>query len=375
MQRIIARVNRMEEGNSAYRQFADPETYNPIRGEEVGDEGHGRDLIYTVEISDGFVGLERFAEQDNVLYVEPDLRAYGIPEDLPPRLAEVQDDEAAIPELEVRNYIGQGKLFSQLEIDGTGVPHPHGVEVAVLDTGLDHIWSERLGDRLTQHEQFTDENHPAILPEGVGHFHGTHCAGLIAADNKIRLNIAQVLGDDGSGYNSWITNGLYWAVRNGCRVASLSLGGGSFSTAMDDAVNYARSRGCLVVAAMGNDGRYLKSYPAAYLGATAILASHYTDAMRANFSNYGEWGFLTTEGVSVLSWVLSGVLGRASGTSPATPLAARGLALLIGRYGGPAQVLKTVGATAADTPEPVLEEGHGRLHTRYAAEELERSAS
>lgn len=372
MRRIIVRSKRMEEGNSAYRQFADPETYNPIRGEEVGDAGHGRDIVYTVDVSYGDA-LDRFREQDNVLYAEPDERAFGIPEELPPRLQEVEPAATEVPELEVKNYIGQGNRFADLGIDGTGENYPNGVEVAVLDTGLDSVWAERLGPRLASHEQFTEEFHASILPEGTGHFHGTHCAGLVAAGNKIRLNIGQVLGDDGSGYNSWITNGIYWAVRNGCRVASLSLGGGSYSVAMEDAVAYARSRGCLVVAAMGNDGRYLKSYPAAYLGATAILASHYTDHMRASFSNFGEWGFLTTEGVSVLSWVLSGVLGRASGTSMATPLAARGLALLIGRYGSPAEVLKVVGATAVDTPEPVLEEGHGRLQTRLAAEELERS--
>jgi len=167
-------------------------------------------------------------------------------------------------------------------------------------------------------------------------------------------------------------DGLYWAVRNGCRVASLSLGGGAYSQAMADAVRYARSRGCLVVAAMGNDGRYLKSYPAAYPGATAVIASSYADEMRASFSNYGEWCHGTTDGVRVLSWGMDGVLVRSSGTSMSTPLYARTLALLIAEHGSPSVVLKVAGRTALDTPEPVLEEGNGRVHGASAHAEFGR---
>ncbi len=371
--RLIATVNSMREGNAAYRRFADPETYRPLWGEERGDEGAGRRLTYAVEVSDR-EAIDRFREQDNVFRAEEDVRAYGIPEPLPPRLREVEPGslETQVPEEAVLRYASVGPKFQEMGLDGTGSVYPDGLEVAVLDTGIDRVWAERMGTRLMSTAQFTDEPHGAILPAGVGHMHGTHCSGILCAGNKLRLNKAQVLADDGWGYTSWIMDGLYWAIRSGCRVVSMSLGGGSYSQQMADAVAYARTRGVLVVCAMGNDGRYLKSYPAAYPGATAVIASSYTDSLRASFSNYGEWAHGTTDGVQVLSWVLDGYLGRASGTSMATPLYARALALLIAEYGSPSTTLKVAGATAKDTPEPAIEEGYGRISGLAAARELAR---
>ncbi len=367
---IIATVNSMREGNRAYRELADPQTYRPLWGEEAGDEGAGRRLTYRVDARvpedlspQDTLGV--FLAQDNTVSAEMDERAYGIPEDLPPRMPDVEaegdDALSAVPEAPVLRYAG----LENLGLDGSGAVHPKGVEVAVLDTGLDATWAGRV--RVQNHAQFTDEAHTALEAR---HFHGSHCMGILAAGTKIRVNVAQVLGDDGSGYTSWIMDGLYWAVRNGCRVASFSLGGGGYSQQMADAVRYARSRGCLVVAAMGNDGQYLKSYPAAYASATGVIASSYRDSMRASFSNYGEWGHGTTDGVGVLSWGLDGVLVRASGTSMATPLYARALALLIAEFGSPSVVLKVAGRTALDTPESVLEEGNGRIHAETTAREL-----
>lgn len=384
---IIVTVNRMEEGNRAYRSLADPQSYRPLWGEEAGDviEGGearaGRRLTYRVHarvIED--LGpqdtVAAFRAQNNVFSAELDEKAYGIPEDVPPRIPEAEVDDlnlaltVPVPEEAVQRYAGL--LGSGLT--GAGSVHPKGVEVAVLDTGLDREWARLLtmqdvevAPSVVNHQQFTDEPHTALE---AGHFHGSHCQGIFSAGTDLRVNVAQVLDDGGSGYTSWVMDGLYWAVRNGCRVANLSLGGGRFSQAMADAVAYAASRGCLVVCAMGNDGVYERQYPAGYARSTAVIASSYRDGMRAPFSNYGEWAHGTTDGVGVLSWGLDGALVRASGTSMATPLYARVLALLVAEYGLPSRVLKVAGGTSQDTPEPVLEEGNGRIHAGAAAAEL-----
>lgn len=373
---IIATVNSIREGNRAYRELADPETYHPMWGEEVGDEDAGRRLQYRVNarMIDGLDSTDTigvFRAQDNVVQAEIDRRAFGVPEDLPKRMPEVEDlgAGAMVPEEAVLRYAGSYpfRLF------GSGAVYQSGLEVAVLDTGLDSMWASKCfaagNPFIANHKQFTDEAHMAVEAEN---FHGTHCMGLLAAGTRLKINVAQVLGDDGSGYTSWIMDGLYWAIRQGCRVASLSLGGGHYSQAMADAVAYARRRGCLVVCAMGNDGVMEREYPAAYPGATGIIASSHFNEMRAPFSNYGDWAHGTTDGVSVLSWGLDGALVRASGTSMATPLYARVLALLIAEHGSPSTVLKVAGATAHNTPEPVVEEGNGRIFAQDIDDELRR---
>lgn len=377
--KIIAEANRVPGGNEAWRRYADPDSYRELYGESAGDEDAGARIVYAAEAHAATPGeteadvLARFRAEHNVIHADFDRRNNRIPEPLPPRVAEVEAEGSPVPEPAVLDYGGLDGRTRGL-LDGRGSVYPGGCEVSVLDTGLDLSWSRRMGDRLGETMQFTDEAHGALLPEGVGHFHGTHCAGIVAAGTGLKLNVGQVLADDGSGYDSWITDGIYWAIRAGSRVISMSLGGGGFSQAQADAVRYARSRGVLVVAAMGNDGRYLKSYPAAYPGAAGVIASHHRDSMRARFSNYGEWAHGTTEGVDFLSWGLSGALVRSSGTSMATPFYARGLALLIAEFGRPSYVLKALAATAADTPEPVLEEGHGRMHVGAALEEIAEAA-
>ena len=380
---IIVRANAIAGGNHAYRELADRETYRPLWGEELGDEGAGRRIQYRVHagVIDGFAPQETvdiFRAQDNVFHAELDLKAYSIPEDLPPRIPEVEEADInqalgiPVPEATAQDYAG----LLGTGLMGAGSVHPKGVEVAVLDTGLDAEWARVLtrdsfevAPSVVAHRQFTDEQHTALE---AGHFHGSHVQGILSSGTDLRVNVAQVLDDEGAGYTSWIMDGLYWAVRQGCRVANLSLGGGRYSQAMADAVAYATSRGCLVVCAMGNDGIYEKQYPAGYARATAVIASSYRDGMRAGFSNYGEWAHGTTDGVDVLSWGIGGVLVRASGTSMATPLYSRVLALLIAEFGSPSTILKIAGRVALDTPERVIEEGNGRIFARAIRDELRR---
>ena len=54
-----------------------------------------------------------------------------------------------------------------------------------------------------------------------------------------------------------------------------------------DAITYARSKGCVVVAASGNSGvAEAGFYPASYPGVIAVGATDSNDA-RASFSSYG----------------------------------------------------------------------------------------
>jgi len=151
--------------------------------------------------------------------------------------------------------------------------------------------------------------------------HGTHCAGTIASEGDNGLDIVGIcwnarimalkfLGYDGYGSTSDAVTAFYYAVENGADVISNSWGGGSYSYAMKDAIDYAHSQGVIMVASAGNDYSYYPEYPAYYEHMISVAATNSNDE-KAPFSNYGDWVDIAAPGVDILSL-------RAGGTSRGT---------------------------------------------------------
>ena len=132
--------------------------------------------------------------------------------------------------------------------------------------------------------------------------HGTHVTGTIAQTTNNNLGVAgiafnpsimpvKVLGADGSGTYDMVANGIIYAVDNWADIISMSLGGSSSSTTLENAVNYAYSNGVTVIAACGNrDGELGYTggcdYPAAYSNVTSVGATQYNET-KAPYSSYG----------------------------------------------------------------------------------------
>ena len=76
------------------------------------------------------------------------------------------------------------------------------------------------------------------------------------------VSSVQVLGTDGTGWDSDIVSGVLWAADNGADVILMAFSNPGFSQALQDAVDYAWSNGAVLVAATGNDGSSSPSYPA-----------------------------------------------------------------------------------------------------------------
>lgn len=76
-----------------------------------------------------------------------------------------------------------------------------------------------------------------------------------------------------------LVKAIYHAVAQNCRVISMSLGGPVGGSALHDAVRYAESMGVIVLAAAGNQVRFV-TYPAAFEEVIAVAASTIDD---------GEW--------------------------------------------------------------------------------------
>ena len=206
------------------------------------------------------------------------------------------------------------------------------VPIAILDTGINQNHPD-LSSKIGSQANFTDS---VTLDDIYGH--GTHVAGIAAAITNNGIGVAglgynssimngKVLDDTGSGYYSWIANGITWATDNGAKVINMSLGGTAADSTLASAVDYAWSKGVVVVAAAGNNGNSLPFYPAAYDNCIAVGATDRKDA-KASFSNYGSWVDVAAPGVDIYSTYNTGGYISMSGTSMASPHVA-GLAALV----------------------------------------------
>gem|GEM_PF-1726250 len=221
--------------------------------------------------------------------------------------------------------------------------------------------------------------------------HGTHCAGIAGAETGNATGVAgacpgarvMVLkAADSSGmFDSadWI-EALSYAVDNGAQVVSMSFGGTGYSSAEQDAIDYAWSRGAVLCAAAGNSGDPTMSYPAGYEHVLGVGATDNRDQV-AEFSTYNSSVDLSAPGVYVMSTVPTypvaftsyGIpldYAYGSGTSIATPMAA-GVAALV-RSRNPSleadRVVDALEAGAEDRGVPGRDDhyGWGRLNARQA---------
>lgn len=239
-------------------------------------------------------------------------------------------------------------------LQATGVPFAKltgkGVKVAVLDTGFD-LRHPDFPSRTIKTAGFV----PGVKTAQDGHGHGTHCIGTACGPREPfhppRYGVAceatilagKVLSDEGGGADGQILAGMEWALAQGARVISMSLGAevtvkDPYSEVFEAVGQRALAQGALVVAAAGNEsdrrgGWYAPvGHPA---NCPSILAVGALDSRMqlGNFSNRGlvpKGGQVDVvgPGVDVLSAFPMPVRRRRlSGTSMATPHVA-GLAAL-----------------------------------------------
>jgi thermitase len=212
--------------------------------------------------------------------------------------------------------------------------------VAVLDSGIDAS-NPDLKNKIYKPYNILA---PGTKPfDDVGH--GTHVAGIVGAQTNNGIGVSSLSKDslimpvkvgNASGISSIdIADGIYYAVDNGASIINISIGGYTKSLYVESAIDYAYSRGVLVIAAAGNDGISDYSYPAALRNVISVAGvDSLTDSL-ANFSNYGDWVSLAAPAVNIFSTYPSNIdtnypLGyeHSSGTSMASPMVASLAALL-----------------------------------------------
>jgi subtilisin family serine protease len=216
-----------------------------------------------------------------------------------------------------------------------------GVIIAVLDTGVDMKHPDIENKIASRGKDFINNDNDAT----DDHWHGTHVAGIVAADTNNSLGIAgvawnckvlpvKVADKDGMGFYSTLIEGLVWAADQNVQVINMSMGGEEAADSLRSAVKYVYDKNVVIVASAGNEGNYVL-YPAAYDDyCLAVAATNYNDEV-TTWSNAGPQVDVAAPGVDILSlyptWdTPSGFApyAYASGTSMATPHVA-GFAALI----------------------------------------------
>jgi hypothetical protein len=208
-----------------------------------------------------------------------------------------------------------------------------GVKVAIIDTGIDYTHSD-LNDNYVGGYDFVDDDSDPMDE----HNHGTHCAGIVAAEDNeagvigvaphASLYGVRVLNAQGSGTIADIVAGIDWTVDNGMDVISMSLGASSGDSSLEAACDNANAAGVVVVCASGNDYGSSISYPAHYdstIAVGAIDSSHNI----ASFSNVGPEQCVVAPGVNIYSTVRGGSYQQMSGTSMACPMVSGVSALML----------------------------------------------
>jgi len=213
------------------------------------------------------------------------------------------------------------------------------IYIAIVDTGIDYNHPD-LDDNYAFGESFVDYTNDPMDDDG----HGTHCAGIAAAENNdigvvgvapgAKLIAAKVLDYNGGAYLSWIADGITWAANNGADVISLSIGYDQHVQSWQDACDYAYDiKGVVVVAAAGNSGNPPGrgdnvEYPARYDSTIAVSATDSSDK-RARWSSTGPDVELAAPGVNIYSTLWDDTYAYYSGTSMACPHVAGVAALVI----------------------------------------------
>lgn len=198
--------------------------------------------------------------------------------------------------------------------------------VAVIDTGCD-LNHKDLKNNLLEGKNFVEPNEPPIDRNG----HGSHVAGTIAANKngvgvvgvapKTKIIPVKALADNGSGDLNNIVNAIKWSADQKVDFITMSLGSPIKSKLLENAINYAHTRGCIMFCAAGNSGESVDiMYPAKFDHTIAIGAID-RNLQRTNFTCSGETLDFLAPGHEILSCTPGDNYAIMSGTSMSNPFA------------------------------------------------------
>lgn len=338
-------AGRTSADNLSITEKEEYETYLRARDKIVG-EASGEEVAYMKQL------LPKFMAGDSVLKKELGKLTYNANDLIPhtttnPDAKMVRGMIISISKQNNSNEISNEDIVGEL----SGAAK----KAEAANTPPQEYRKEIVGD---DESNFNDRNYGNNDIMASTPFHGTHCAGIIAAARNNKVGIDGIVENveimmvravpDGDEHDKDIALAIRYAVDNGASIISMSFGK-DFSPEkqwVDDAFRYAESKNVLLVHAAGNDNKNVDStynYPnPVYVNGSGRASNVITvgasgDKMNggytASFSNYGKKEVdVFAPGVQIYSTIPGGTTyGNASGTSMACPVVA-GVAGLVLQY-------------------------------------------
>lgn len=256
------------------------------------------------------------------------------------------------------------------------------VRIAFLDTGISTMHIDP--QKVASGKNYVFEKNNTV--DRVGH--GTATASLVLGSAELGINgtcpqataiplvvyDTYVSGVAEYGGSAMMAEAIYDAIDVfGCRVINMSIGVGLDSEALRKAVEYAESKGVIIVSSVGND--YLSSpdsvyYPAAY--PTVIGVGSADGDTAADFSQRGESVFLLADGckLKAATNLNSTKYKLLSGTSYSTALVSGVAASMLIECPSltPSQVREILAESCDDVMAPGRDNdsGYGKLDVQKA---------
>lgn len=282
--------------------------------------------VYVIKIPEGtsvFDMVESYKKEPNVEYAEPNHIAHIL----------LTPNDPGFSLQWNMNNIGQTLGTADADIDApeawdinTGDPN---VIIAIIDTGValyhpefdGKFWlnsaeipvngidddangyvDDYRGYNFSYNSNFPDDDHG----------HGTHCAGIAAAETDNGLGVAgiswsnlimpvKVLNHNGAGTFGRISEGIIYAADNGADVISMSLGAFFRSQTLELAMEYAYNAGVVIICAAGNEYGPPVIYPAAFDRYCLAVAATNDYDERAYFSSTGPQVDVAAPGFNIYS--------------------------------------------------------------------------
>jgi hypothetical protein len=255
--------------------------------------------------------VDRIKDQASLEEAEPN---YAYP--LPPPLADTGSGEST-------------QIFSEVSLPGGRVP------VAILDTGMNS--DAGLEEFVLASKDVMNPDDP--ISDSLGH--GTQMA-LIAAgvirpdgvniglDTHTPIIPIRSFDDNGFTSNFNIMDSIDFALEHEAKVLSLSWGTETHSEFLESAMNYADSKGLVIVASAGNEPIGKPVYPAAYSSVMGVGAIGREGKPWEN-SNYGDFVTIYAPGFATFPVGYKGDPGVYAGTSISAAFVANLVADILSR--------------------------------------------
>lgn len=244
------------------------------------------------------------------------------------------------------------------------------VKVGVYDTGVDQDHDD-LNGTVQGGYDYTAWTSLSAPYDGVGH--GTACAGIVGALRNNNAGIAGIAGGDIANSNtgcslynmriandsgtfindSWINNAIVGGAKSiseggyGLNIMSHSWGGGNGGSLLHDAVEFANNNKVTFIAARGNDGNDVASYPACFSDQLVVnVSASGTNGESKSTTNGDNWwassygknvDIMAPGTTEIVTTLQSGTNSTETfnGTSAATPHVAGVAALMMSYLNNP----------------------------------------